>query len=166
MIKIIGTVIVVAVGTAIGLLKSRSLSLRVKFLEEFLSFITYMETEIRYSSDSLYQIINRFSSTNESSLNFLSYCTEKSHTFSDEWNESIKKISSEVGLKETDIKLIKEFGAGLGISDIDGQIAHCEVNKTHLKSRLSDAIEERNKKGRLYRMLGICSGLTLALILI
>ena len=155
----------VVTGGSIGYFKSHALSMRVKFLEEFLNFITYMETQIRFCSDSLYKIVSRFDIEN-TSLSFLKYCCNEDKPFNVLWEESLKHIPSDTGLQDSDLKIISELGSGLGTSDVDGQIAHCEIYKSHINSRLCDAKDERNKKGKLYQMLGICAGLTVALLLI
>ena len=62
--------------------------------------------------------------------------------------------------------ILKKLGKLLGQTDVEGQISEIEVVTKFLDTQLSNAEEERNKNEKMYRTLGIVSGLTIAIILI
>lgn len=165
MIKVIGVLMVVTTGGAVGLVKSHFLNSRVKFMESFLKFITYIQTEIRFSSDSIFKIIERYCGT-DNSLPFLRDMEIQGETFTTSWESAIDKIPIEAGITEGDRELIHDFGMGLGVSDIEGQTAHCEIGKKLVQNRILDAREQLIKKGKLYRILGFGCGIGLALLMI
>ena len=69
------------------------------------------------------------------------------------------------GLKLKDKRLIEQFGAELGHTDIEGQIAHCEVTAKLLEEQIEQAREEKKKKSKLFSMLGLCFGTGIALLI-
>lgn len=61
-------------------------------------------------------------------------------------------------MKLKDKRLIEQFGAELGHTDIEGQIAHCEVTAKLLEEQIEQAREEKKKKSKLFSMLGLFFG--------
>lgn len=167
MLKLIGILILIATGSFLGFSKSKQLSNRVEFLEYYMRLLSYIETQIRYSSDCLFNLLTNYE-TNEK-LSFIKRCLYKVDngiSFPKAWCEEVQNISKEIGLKCEDINLIEDFGKGLGISDIEGQVSHCELHKSLIFEKLSDARIQKQKKYKLYQMLGVCSGICAGLFLI
>ena len=54
----------------------------------------------------------------------------------------------------------------LGSTDIEGQVSQIAVTQKMLDEKIKEAVIENNKNSKLYRTLGISSGLALAIILI
>lgn len=151
-----------------GFVISRKLSMRVRFLQQYLQFISCIETEIRYSQRVLSEIISEYKNESEFK-NFLIEVKENLKlraNFSDAWTESVHKIPDSYGLLKQDKELISEFGQELGSTDVDGQIALCSLNKSLISSILNAAKEEKTKKSKLYFMLGTSFGMCIAIILL
>lgn len=151
-----------------GFVISRKLSMRVRFLQQYLQFISCIETEIRYSQRVLSEIISEYKNESEFK-NFLIEVKENLKlraNFSDAWTESVHKIPDSYGLLKQDKELISEFGQELGSTDVDGQIALCSLNKSLISSILNAAKEEKTKKSKLYFMLGTSFGMCIAVILL
>ncbi len=166
-VKFIGIILVSFTGASIGFFQSNKLILRVKFLESYISLVRYIETEVRYCASSIIQILENYFSENK--IGIIDSCIKHTYEdipFSQAWCLAVDESCKRYYLKKEDISLIKDFGNGLGISDIDGQVAHCESNIELINIRLAEARDERKKKYRLYQTLGISGGLCLALLLI
>lgn len=58
----------------------------------------------------------------------------------------------------------REFGEGLGVSDVEGQIAHCTLYAEKLEFLLRQARTEQTQKSKLYVTLGISAGAVLGLL--
>ena len=69
-------------------------------------------------------------------------------------------------LSNEDITILKNLSKLLGQTDVEGQISQIEVVNQFLNSQLENANEERRKNEKMYRTLGIVTGLTIAIILI
>lgn len=167
MFKLIGVFMLIITGTYIGFSKSRCLSNRVDFLEKYINFLSYIETQVRYSSDCIIDILAEYDSDNK--LNFINYCLFKVNNgeiFINSWHESVDKISDSVGLKNEDKNLLIGFGNELGKSDIEGQISHCKLHQKLISQRLQEARIQKQQKYRLYQMLGASLGLCVGLLFI
>lgn len=162
-----GCLLVIAAGAGAGYLQARKLSMRVRFLEQYLKWVSQMETEIRYGTDGISRLLDRHKKELPA-LSFLSQCVkrmEEGAPFPEAWRKAIQGISKEYGLKPDDLEAVQAFGNGLGASDVDGQTAHCRMHQKLLQSRLKGAQEEKQKKGKLYFMLGLCLGVSVALLI-
>ncbi len=145
---------------------SHRLKMREMFMENYIKFLTFVETEIKYSADSILGIMSKFSD-NSAFNSILQLCEnemQKGKSLNVAWDMAIKNIPSIYGLNKNDIGLISEFGSKLGVSDIESQISNCELNISLVSERLKDAREEKRKKSRLYIMLGIFCGISLSLV--
>ncbi len=149
-------------------MQSHRLTMRVRFLEQYLKWISQLETEIRYCAEGIPRLLNKHGKEAEM-LSFLKNCADqlqKGLPFPDAWKQAVQEISSDYGLKPDDLHLVLEFGNGLGASDIDGQTAHCRMHRELLQTHLENAREEKQKKGRLYIMLGLFGGIGVALLIL
>lgn len=162
-----GCILVIAAGAGAGYLQSRKLAMRVRFLEQYLKWISQLETEIRYCADGIPRLLGKHGKEMPT-LSFLIGCVRRMQAgtpFPAAWQEAVGGISGDYGLCPDDLEAVREFGNGLGASDVDGQTAHCRMHRELLQSRLDAAREEKQKKGRLYFMLGLFLGIGIALLI-
>lgn len=154
-------------GTATGYMASHRLSMRVDFLSQYIKFILFCETQIRYSAIPIIEILNKQKESPVIS-SFIKNCINKmenKNTFSDSWHAASNEICRDTGLTREDISLINDFGIKLGESDIEGQVSHCKLNIKLMNKTLELAKENKQKKGRIYIMLGSFSGIAIALMM-
>lgn len=145
---------------------SHRLSLRVEFLRKLLSFIKYIETEIRFSASLLYELIKKYKTTGNMKK-FIDECCfnmEKGLSVSRSWEAALLKTSKENGLQSSDVEIIHSFGKTLGQNDMQGQMAYCNLTSELLSSCLSAAKENEEKKSKLYFILCVFSGLSIVLL--
>ena len=151
-----------------GFVISHRLYLRVSFLQQYVRFIEYVETEIRYAHKILESIINNYENDSDF-INFIHMVKQNltyDRNFSKAWEKAVYKIPSSFGLTMQDKKTICEFGATLGATDVMGQISICKLNKSLIRSILEVAKEEKNKKSKLYFMLSSSFGICITIILL
>lgn len=159
-----GALILIAAGTLAGYAESHKLTERVQQLEAFLRFLSAAQTEIRFSGLPVEQIIQRHGGE----LEFLRLCGEsclQGGYFIASWQAGVANGTKGRGLHSEDIALFNGFGEGFGASDVDGQLSHCAMYTQLVGERLKNAREEKEKKFKLYQMLGIFSGMVAALVL-
>ena len=154
-------------GTAIGYLASHRLSMRVEFLSQYIKFISFCENQIRYSAIPIIEILKK---QNELPIisPFIKNCINKMEndkTFLDSWHAASNEICKDTGLTNEDINLINDFGIRFGESDVEGQVSHCKLNIKLMNEILELAKENKQKKGRIYIMLGAFSGIAIALMM-
>ena len=152
----------IGAGALAGYSESLRLKLRVARLEEFLRFLQAAETEIRFAGDPLSRILEKHGD----SLAFLKECHARmaeGETFETAWGRSKKAAAS--GFSSEDVRRLREFGSGFGVTDTEGQIAHCRLSKELLQAQLQQARQDEKTKARLYQMLGIFGGIAAAILL-
>ena len=81
------------------------------------------------------------------------------------WEKALDEAELTTNLKKEDITSIKTLGKMLGNTDVEGQVSQIELTQNVLQEQIKLAQEERKKNSKLYRTLGLASGLTIAIIL-
>lgn len=156
--KLLGLISLMAACAGIGLVESHKLKERTVFLEGFIAFLNYSESHIRYGMCPVQELI--FSCRRQ--LPVLEACAgylEEGLAFPQAWSRS----ANEKGGKDS--KLIREFGFGLGVTDLEGQLTHIRLYQKLTADRLRQAQDCLEKKGKLYRQLGVLGGISVALVL-
>lgn len=147
-----------------GYMESRKLGARVRELEAFYSFLCLTREEIRYSRLPVERIIEKHGKGQK----FLALCTEYCHkgeSFPQAWKHGMDDGLLNTGMNRQDIEYIRDFGFGFGASDTEGQLAHCQMYIGFISNALIHAREEKDKKAKLYFMLGLFGGIAAALLL-
>ncbi|MDO4731653.1 MAG: stage III sporulation protein AB [Clostridia bacterium] len=166
MLKFITIVLIVSAGSLSGYFKALKLSERVKFWDDFIRFISYIKTSIKYNCDDLIHIIVCYKKTDK--LSFLESINEDNLVncdFLTLWDSCISKIPKSYGLTKDDYDLLGKFSLGLGVTDVEGQITHCQLYETFFLQQKQEAAVNQNKRSKLYRLLGVFSGICIALII-
>ena len=152
----------------IGYKSAQKFNCRINFLKQYLQFIAYVETKVRYSCENIYELIRGYHAQD----NFLLFLTdvkknvEKYNNFDISFNAAIKNLPKSYGLKKEDIEIIQDFGSNFGKSDVVGQLNFCKLQRDLINASLSLARDEKEKKAKLYFMLWSMSGLSVVLALI
>lgn len=161
MLKFVGAILLIAAGALAGYMESRKLSMRVKRLEAFFRFLSAAKTEIRYAALPLEDVLKRHGGE--------VFCFPRESEGTEEWVDGWKKSAAQGkyqdGFAEKDREMLKNFCAGFGSSDTQGQTAHLELYENLAASALEEAERERAAKSKLYRMLGIFGGAAAAILL-
>ncbi|HIR03856.1 MAG TPA: stage III sporulation protein AB [Candidatus Scatovicinus merdipullorum] len=169
MLRLAAVTAIILSGALTGLCASQRLTARVSFFEGFLAFLVRLQTQIRFNADDLSRLLATDEADGAVAV-FLKECRQTAQTedrnVMQVWPQAVDRIPKNTGLTSDDRKLLKDFSAALGTTDIDGQVAHCELYKTLAGARLEQAREEKAKKGKLYRMLGVFSGVCVSLLIL
>jgi stage III sporulation protein AB len=164
LLKLAGAVLLIFAGILAGYMESHKLSVRVEKLEKFLRFLTSAKTEIRYSSMPVESIVQKYGE----GLSFLADCAKRNsggQGWPSAWNESVASRAAGEGFSKKDLDLLYGFGGGFGATDTEGQLSHISLYLGLTAEALKSAKEEREKKSRLYQMLGTFAGIASALLL-
>ena len=163
-LKILGGLLLVLSGFSAGCFCSKKLLMRKDFYKRFLSFVSNLSTQLRYSTSDIFTLVSL--SANTSGLDFFEICEESGTPFYKVWSERMIEIPAKFGLKNSDRTLLLEFGEQLGKTDVDGQLKHIELYEALFKKQLTDAENEINKKSKLYKTMGFFVGTAAALMII
>lgn len=170
MFKYMGIAAIIIACTTAGLLKSLSLSKRVRELEVFLSALNFITTEIRYFSSPTDVIISKLKLNEEYvNLKIFNFCEAeliKTHDFKMSWGNALESSKPFLSLNTGDFETLKCFGDTFGTTDSEGEIANCEHYINSLKLRLESARTDKTKRGRMYSSLGFLVGALFAAVFI
>lgn len=153
-------------GALLGYVMSDRLKMQTEFFEELSCFAVSLKIKIRFSSDTLAQLIGssgsfvRISPLLEVSLQEL----KKGESFHKAWQTASEKAARLYYLGEDDKRMLIGFGDGLGVSDTEGQMSHIELYTHLIEERLEKSQKETERKSKVYRLLGILGGMAAAVL--
>lgn len=167
MVKIIGFIIVIISGTLGGFAVYEKQRNKLKFFRQYLDFIENIKNEIRYSGKNLFDIL----STYRCEYPFKIYIDKSidnlsKFSFEDSWKKSFKLCVKDLGISDSEESLIVNFGLGLGKSDTQSQISHCEHNLQMAKPHLKKLQDDYHSKGKLPLIVGTGCGIVIALLIV
>ena len=168
-VKYIGLLLIFISTSGIGVLISKKYSSRVKELTELKNSLNIFKTKIKFTYEPIPDIFSQISGmTNENISKIFIEANEKmkDKTAGQAWIEAIDDIKSKLNLNEEDINVIKGLSKLLGKTDIDGQISEIELTSSFIDVQIEKAERDRIRNEKLYKTLGMITGLTIVIILI
>ena len=151
----------------LGFMSFNKFKLKIDFLEQFAYLIKHTEIKIKYDEDLLFNIFSSFKTENKFLKKMLSaLCNDLKNTsyFKDE-SFSCYKILNKINLlRDDELTIINNFIQNLGTSDVDNQIKLCKISEHSIKERLTVALNEKDKKSKVYFLLHVAVGLIFVII--
>lgn len=165
-VKYILLIAIFGLSTGIGILISKSYENRVIELKEFKNILNIMKTKIKFTYEPLAEIFKQISKDNQTNVekifdqmaNQITYYPTK-----DVWENCIQ--DADISIKQEDKDILKRLGKLLGQTDVEGQISEIEVTQNFLDTQIEKAEEEKKKNQKMYKTLGIVTGLVFVIIL-
>lgn len=140
---------------------------RAATLEKCRLMIGRFESEIRYNHAELGEIIHTLCDEPcMEELLFIKGCRLKlgQEDFYCAWEDALRL--NPCSLNRQDIDVLCSFGSQAGTSDIETQLTQCRYYEEQLDRMAGEAKTEYEKKGKLYRSLGISLGLLVAILMV
>lgn len=167
MFRVVGAICFILAGAVLGANESGKLKKKCVICGEIRELFTQLHIKIRYSAPDVYELIGELRGLALfSNLDFIGRLPSEFSpdiNFHENWQ---KAVSSDASLGEDEKRLLISFGAVLGTSDIDGQLMAIEEAIETLSGIEDRRIEEYSRKGKLYRSLGMLSGVMVGILLI
>ncbi|MGI5824503.1 MAG: hypothetical protein ACOX7J_02920 [Bacillota bacterium] len=170
MLKILGILIVISVCAYLGFLEKRNLAERRNQLQALVFAVHNMANEISYGREPMNVILNNIAKNNKGVVSefLFSVADDLSKTdgkvLTEVWQENLQKYKENMSLDESDCRVLKEFGCGLGISHTEDQLRKIAVSASHLEQQLVLAKENYLRLGKVFQTSGWCLGLVLVLL--
>lgn len=158
--------------TFIGYTLANRYRTRVAELNDLLLALEIFETKIKYTYDSLTTSFLYIADNLKTKVYRIFYVTaeEVRENKNDSAGECFKRVVDGekifLALNKDDIEIVKELGVSLGQTDMEGQVKNIKLVYNSLKNQLENAKEEKNKNFRMYRNMGMLSGLVIIIILL
>lgn len=160
-------IVTVCCGYLIGNTFATRLKMRCIVFEEMLMLINYFENMILYKDMSVNDLVLSATKSGEyKHLTFLEAASKTDGDFNEKWTKSVTNSDLKNYLSNENINEFVLIGSGLGKTDKNGQISHLNLHKEILKNRLTNADEEKNKKGEMYKKVGALLGVAAAIVIV
>ncbi|EOC99761.1 stage III sporulation protein SpoIIIAB [Caldisalinibacter kiritimatiensis] len=170
-LKIVASLMIISSCTLIGYFLGMTYSKRVENLILLQNCIRILETEIVYSATPLPEAFNNVYLKGNKKVSYVfndikKYLIQnKDATVFDVFVSVSKTLSDELHLKKEDIEIILSLGRVIGNSDRLDQQKHFKMIHTQLENQCKEAEESKKKNEKLYKNLGVMSGLAITIIL-
>lgn len=134
-------------------------------IEEILNRISIM---IRYRSLNVYGIISELKKSESlSGMDFIKNLPDdfekSSGTFSGLWNSA---VNSDKNIGDEEKNFLISFGEKFGSADIYGELSEIEMLMENIRITGEKRRQEYEKKGRLYRSVGLLAGIMTGILIL
>lgn len=170
LVKTIGSILIIGCSVIFGINQRSRLERRVKILEELISALDIMHSEISCMCTSTGELLTRICKITRGEVHsFFESCSQIHKNSSDMpfslvWNRAVKESALELTPQEKQV--LSELGNSLGRYNADETLRAILHTKRNLEGYLKCATLAREKLGKLYGNLSIISGVALVIILI
>lgn len=165
--KIIGIMFIIMTTTLIGIRMSLSLSEREKRLRliilMFDRFSTLIDFQAVHTGEILAQTATdvRFNDLHFLKEAFKMY--KNGEIFRNAWD---KAVNNDISLGEEEKSILFSVGASIGKSNTAGQLSMLEINRQNIENIYENISRENLNKGKLYRSLGVLTGIFISVMLV
>lgn len=169
-LKLAGAILLLSGSTGAGLSAIRRLEHRVVALRALSDALQVMEHELEFQMPTMKELfVETAQRSNQPASRFLNACAREmgemqERPLFDLWKERAADELPE--LSPCDLDVLLTLGGILGRYDAEGQRCAIAAARARLSNHLTDAAEERRRKGRVYGALSITLGMFAVILLI
>lgn len=171
-LKLIGSVMILASGTMLGIKLGYNLKQRLKQLKRFEKIISMLRGEIRYNNSTISEAMRHVSRHTVSPFDeILMEISEEldafeGRTFKEIWAGAFEKNQDKLCFTKEQVENIKHLGESLGYLDKDMQISTLDLFMEQIKTDIKDMEQTMSGNVRLYNCLGVMGGILVILIIV
>lgn len=163
-LKILNLGLIFVVCFCIGNYKAKIYEYRVIELRKFLNGILMFKNKIEFTYEPISCIFSDISKViYDNDNNLFAEIQKKDSNISIAWNDAIDGVKN---INKEDKEIIKMFGKLLGKTDIKGQLGQIELTKKLIEKQIEKAEIEKEKNFKLYKTMGMISGIGICIILV
>lgn len=170
-LKLIGGIMVIVSSSMIGFIIAGNFKNRPKTLRNLQVALSMLESEINYGHSPLPQAFRSISKQCEEDVARLfdlaakELSSRKGLTASEAWERSLKEFFKNSYITENDFEILMAFGKYLGSTDKEDQIKNIRLALNNLRQQEISSIREKEKNEKMWRYLGVLSGIMIFLLL-
>lgn len=154
-IRLLLCILIIFCGAVVGLHLSLKLTRRREVLLGFEKLFHRARIGIDYSASDVCELFSQ---------NFAGFEFSHSLPFDVQWERFVRQFSSV--LSKEDIAVLTEFADGLGTADAVSQQKHIALYGKLLQEQLDSAQESIRTKAKMLRIVPLCIGIVIALLMI
>lgn len=167
LIKFLMLAILLIITSWIGIILSKKYTNRVKELKQIKTGLNIIENKIKFTYEPIPEIFKEIATKftgNVSDIFKTAYKNMENTEAGKSWENSVDLINSNLNKEDKDA--IKGLGKLLGKTDVDGQVSQINLINEFLNTQIEQAEADREKGEKLYKKLGVISGLMIIVALI
>lgn len=170
LLKIIGIIVLIITGALLGYSLCDDYIERINCLESVKKALLILRGEIKHNNSSICEALENIEVSNKTVMSFIKRVIKeykyKKISLWEAWEMGITGyLEKESGLNKEEIKIINDFGKNLGITDRETQLKNIDECVNEMKELISGLKKEKKEKCKLYKTLGVLSGLFISIIL-
>lgn len=167
-IKMLGAMMLIICGSLGGIYKSEIIKKQVKFLKEYIVFMTQAETMISYCGLDISQILRNTKSLTliNNMFNDCLKSMKNGEDFCNSWCYAVQAAYNRKEIRKCDCSMICNFAETFGVSGIEEEIGKIQMHKSIAKKVYEQQNMEIKSKTALCRTIGIFFGTMAAIILV
>lgn len=149
----------------LGEVKAKSYKNRVLELNKFQNSLVMFKSKLEFTYETIKEVFTDISQViyeNKNNIFIDTLNNDKEIYIS--WNEAIDNAKNDFTVEDKEI--MKMFGKLLGKTDIKGQLCQIELTQKLIEKQIEKAEFEKNKNSKLYKTIGIISGIAICIILV
>lgn len=171
LLKVIASACIVLATTAVGFDMARRYRDRPQHLRQLQSALQGLATEICYGATPLPEAFASLASTHKAPVADMFYAAAAELAIPGTpagtgWQRGVDALLKRSALKQSDVLVVGQLGSVLGLSDRLDQERHLLLAVQHLQREEAVAEQERQQNERMWRYLGVLSGLLLVIVLV
>ena len=148
----------------IGCYKAKLCGERIKELQKFLNGIAMFKNKVEFTYEPINHIFFDISKViYENKENIFKEIQNNKKDINILWDEETDKINN---INNEDKEIIKMFGKLLGKTDIKGQLGQIELATKLIEKQIEKAEIEKNKNFKVYKAMGMITGIGICIILV
>ncbi|MBP2649324.1 MAG: spoIIIAB [Firmicutes bacterium] len=171
-VKLIGCCLVIFTGTWGGFMIAARYVERPKQIRQLIGCIASLGSYINYAALPLAEALERSTATVDGPVR--DFFTEIATIINTKgwvspgqaFVETLSKMQDKLAIYHPEREIILMLGASLGAIDRNEQQKQLDLAKAELEKIHREAIVERDQNVKMYRYLGVCAGLTTAILLV
>ena len=160
-------VAIVCVCTILGFIKSKKYESREYILREAIGMFKGIKNEMTYTLTPLPNAIEVVRQNMKTVLREVMGAVSFELL---QYNSSNENIANEINRLEEltpyDRQVVSNGIIALGKTDVEGQIGIINMTCTTLETQLEDSIEDKKKNSKIYKTVGLATGLMIAIVFI
>ena len=166
-IKLIIAITIIVICATIGITKAKKYESREYILREAIGLFKGIKNEINYTLTPIPNAIESVRQNMKTNLkNILGAVSLELLQYNSSNEAVVNEISRLNELTDYDRQVISNGIISLGKTDVEGQISVINMTCDTLENQLIDSIEAKKKNTKLYKTVGIATGLMLAIVFI
>lgn len=171
LLKITGMIILITSGTLLGFSLCNDYMERILCLEAIKKALIILKGEIKHNNSSICEALDNIKVNNNQVMSFLQKVVmkyrNKKFSLWEAWNESVlESFNKTIKLSKEEIDIIRDFGRNLGITDRETQMKNIDECISEMNRCLMELKNEKKEKCKLYKVLGVLSGLFISIMLL